>query len=50
MSAKLAQIGINRTIGPLVSKGASADLDVIETSTVAAMLHSFYTLIEKYWC
>lgn len=32
---------------PLVIKGSSTDLDVIETSAVAAMLHSFYTLIEK---
>lgn len=58
MSAKLiAQIELNRRelsriteqLAPLISKGSTEDLDVIETSAVAAMLHSFYTLIEKYW-
>jgi hypothetical protein len=34
-------------LDPLIQKGSNADLDVIETSAVAAMLHSFYTLIEK---
>ena len=56
MSGKLiAQIEINRQellriteqLAPLISKGSTVDLDVIETSAVAAMLHSFYTLIEK---
>jgi len=56
VSDKLAaQIELNRQellrvteqLRPLISKGATADLDVIETSAVAAMLHSFYTLIEK---
>jgi len=51
----IAQNGINlqelsrvtEQLAPLVSKGSTSDLDVIETSAVAAMLHSFYTLIEK---
>ena len=34
-------------LAPLISKGSTTDLDIIETSAVAAMLHSFYTLIEK---
>jgi hypothetical protein len=38
---------VTEQLAPLISKGATADLDVIETSAVAAMLHSFYTLIEK---
>jgi hypothetical protein len=56
VSAKLiAQIELNRQelsriteqLAPLISKGSTEDLNVIETSAVAAMLHSFYTLIEK---
>ena len=56
MSGKLiAQIEINlqelsritEQLAPLISKGSTVGLDVIETSAVAAMLHSFYTLIEK---
>ena len=56
MSGKLAaQIEINRLelgrvteqLAPLILKGEERDLDVIETSAVAAMLHSFYTLMEK---
>jgi hypothetical protein len=56
VSAKLiAQVELNlqelsrvtEQLTPLIAKGASSDLDVIETSAVAAMLHSFYTLIEK---
>jgi hypothetical protein len=56
VSGKLvARIDLNRQelsrvteqLAPLVLKGSSADLDVVETSAVAAMLHSFYTLIEK---
>jgi hypothetical protein len=51
----IARIELNRDellrvteqLAPLVSKGSTADLDIIETSAVAAMLHSFYTLIEK---
>jgi hypothetical protein len=38
---------VTEQLMPLVIKGSSTDLDVIETSAVAAMLHSFYTLIEK---
>jgi hypothetical protein len=30
-----------------LQKAQTADLDVIETSAILAMLHSFYTLIEK---
>lgn len=56
VSSKLvAQIAINiqelsrivEQLKPRILKGKTADLDVIETSAVAAMLHSFYTLIEK---
>jgi hypothetical protein len=56
VSAKLIdQIELNRQelsriteqLAPLIIRGSTADLDVIETSAVAAMLHSFYTLIEK---
>jgi hypothetical protein len=56
VSGKLAaRIELNRQelsrvteqLAPLVLKGASTDLDIVETSAVAAMLHSFYTLIEK---
>ena len=56
MSAKLSEkIELNRQelsrvteqLAVLVLKGSAADLDIIETSAVAAMLHSFYTLIEK---
>jgi hypothetical protein len=38
---------VTEQLAPLVSKGSGSDLDVVETSAVAAMLHSFYTLIEK---
>ena len=38
---------VTEQLAPLISKGSATDLDVIETSAVAAMLHSFYTLIEK---
>jgi len=40
---------VTEQLAPLISKGSATDLDVIETSAVAAMLHSFYTLIEKSW-
>jgi hypothetical protein len=38
---------VTEELAPLIARGRTADLDVIETSAVAAMLHSFYTLIEK---
>ena len=56
MSGKLiARIELNRQelsrvteqLDPLILKGSTSDLDIIETAAVAAMLHSFYTLIEK---
>jgi hypothetical protein len=56
VSGKLiARIELNRQelsrvteqLDPLILKGSTSDLDIIETAAVAAMLHSFYTLIEK---